>query len=213
VCAHSRYLELKEVEYDKNKEQLGLAKHTRSEAFCLILYRSSDGKQEEHVWNGRDGGAPSMIYARDGATPLQRADSPLPEYMGPGYHPKLGTRMFVDRSFAKLVALKHQLVRGEWGNPEFQRIVVASLVRKLGPRPSPLAIAHHLTACEYERYRSREVDTVVVDEHELARLKGLRAYSASISMLNESRELSNAKRNGSVRHRRAEAARRVETHS
>ena len=121
--------------------------------------------------------------------------------------------MFVDRSFAKLVALKQQLVKGEWDNPEFQRIVVASLVRKLGPRPSPLAIAHHLATCEYERYRSQEVDTVVVDEHELARLKGLRAHSASISTLNELRELTNAKRNGSVRRRRAKAARRVETHS
>ena len=68
-----------------------MVKHTHSEAFCLILYRSSDGKQEEHVWNGRDGSAPSMIYARDGATVLQRADSPLAEYVGPDYHPSSAT--------------------------------------------------------------------------------------------------------------------------
>ena len=189
-----------------------MVKHTYSEAFCLILYRSSD-KQEEHVWNGRDGSAPSMIYARDGATVLQRADSPLAEYLGPRYHPKIGDRMFVDRSFAKLVALKQQLVKCEWDNPEFQRIVVASLVRKLGPRPSPLAIAHHLATCEYERYRSPEIDTVVVDEHELAELKDSRAHSASISTLNELPEFTTAKRKGSVRRRRAEKPRRVETHS
>ena len=190
-----------------------MVKHTYSEAFCLILYRSADGKQEEQVWNGRDCSASSMIYARDGATELQRADSPLAEYLGPAYHPKIGDRMLVDRSFAKLVALKQQLVKCEWDNPEFQRIVVASLVRKLGLRPGPLAIAHHLATCEYERYRSPEVDTVVVDEHEWARLKGLRAHSASISTLNELRDFNNAKRNGSVRRRRAKLARRVETHS
>jgi hypothetical protein len=154
-----------------------------------------------------------MIYARDGATVLHRADSPLAEYLGPRYHPTIGDRIFVDPPFAKLVALKEQLVNSAWDNPEFQRVVVASLIRKLGPRPGPLAIAHHLATCEYERHRSREVDTVVVDEHELARLKGLRAHSASISTLNELRELTNAKRIGSVRRRRAEAARRVETHS
>jgi hypothetical protein len=190
-----------------------LVKHTHSEAFCLILYRSSDGKQEEHVWNARDGSAPAMIYARDGGIVLQRADSPPAEYVGPAYRPEIGDRMLVDRSFAKLVAVKQQLVHGEWDNPEFQRIVVASLVRKLGARPSPLAIAHHLATCEYERYRSQEVDTVVVDDHELARLKGLRAHSASISTLNELRDLTNAKRNGSARRRRVKLPRRVETHS
>jgi hypothetical protein len=188
-----------------------LVKHTYSEAFCRILYRSSDGEQEEHIWNGRDGIAPLMIYARDATTVLHREDLPLAEYLGPRYHPTIGDRIFVDCSFAKIVALKQQLVKGEWDNPEFQRIVVASLVRKLGPRPGPLAIAHHLATCEYERHRSQEVDTVVVDEHELARLKELRAQSASISMFNELRELTNAKRNGSVRRRRAKAARRVET--
>ena len=191
-----------------------MVKHTHSEAFCLILYRSSDGEQEEHLWNGRDGSAPSMIYARDGATVLQRADLPLPDYVGPDYHPKLGDRMFVDRSFAQLVALKHQLVKDEWNNPEFQRIVVGSLLSSLGPRLETLAIAHHLAACEYARYRSQEVGTVVVDDHDLARLKELRAQVASISTPNELRDLTNAKRNGSGRRRhRAEAARRIETHS
>jgi hypothetical protein len=190
-----------------------LIKHTHSEAFCLILYRSIDGKREEHIWNARDGIAPSMIYAYGTTIPLHRADSPLAEYVGLAYHPKLGDRMFVDRPFAKLVALKQQLVKGEWDNPEFQRIVVASLVRKLGPDPSPRAIAHHLATCEYERYRSREVDTVMVDERELARLKGLRVHSASISTLNELHDLTTAKRNGSVRRRRAKTASRVETHS
>jgi hypothetical protein len=192
---------------------MALIKHTHSEAFCLILYRSSDGTQEEQVWNGRDSVAPSMIYARDAATPLQRADSPPAEYLGPDHRPKLGDRMFVDRSFAKLVALKQQLVKGAWDNPEFQRMVVASLVRKLGARPSPLAIAHHLATCEFARYRSQEVDTVVVDEHEWARLKESRAHSASISALYELRDLTSAKRNGSVRRHRAQAARRLETHS
>ena len=149
-----------------------MVNHTYSDAFCLIRYRSSDGKHEEHLWNCREGKAPSMIYARDTATPLQRAESYRDEYVGPGYRPKIGDRMFVDRPFAKLVAVKQRLVDGEWDNPEFQRIVVASLVRRLGPRPSPLAIAHHLAACEHERYRSNEIDTVVVDEHELAGLKG-----------------------------------------
>jgi hypothetical protein len=190
-----------------------LIKHTYFDAFCLILYRSTDGKQEEHIWNGRDGIAPSVIYARDGTTPLQRADCALAEYRGPNYRPNIGDRMFADRPFAKLVALKRQLVKDEWDNPEFQRIVVASLISKLGPCPSPLAIAHHLATCEHARYRSREVDTVVVDDHELARLNGLRAQSASISTLNELRDLTNAKRNGSVRRRRAKLARRIETHS
>ena len=109
--------------------------------------------------------------------------------------------------------MKLQLVNGEWDNPEFQRIVVASLVRKLGPRPSPLAIAHHLAACEHERYRSDEIDTVVVDEHELARLKGSKAQPASSSAINEVREITNAKRNGYIRRQRAPTVRRIETRS
>jgi hypothetical protein len=154
-----------------------------------------------------------MIYARDGATVLQQANVPLAEYRGPGYQPELGDRMFVDRSFARLVALKQQLVKDEWDNPEFQRIVVAGLVKTLGPRPSPLAIAHHLAACEHERYRSNEIDTVVVDEHELARLKGSKAQPASLSAINETREITNAKRSGYIRRQRAPIVRRIETRS
>jgi hypothetical protein len=186
-----------------------LVEHTYSEAFCLILYRSIDGKEEEHIWNGRDGIAPAMIYARDAVTVLQRADSPLAGYVGPAYQPKIGDRMFVDRSLAKLVARKQQLVKGEWDNPEFQRIVIASLMSKLGARPSPPAVAHHLATCEYERLRLREAEIVIVDERELARLQGSQAHPAPISTLNKLR----AKRNASVRSHRAKVARRIETHS
>jgi hypothetical protein len=118
-----------------------LVQHIHSEAFCLIVYCSADGKLKEEIWNGRDGGVPSMIHGRDGAMILRREDSKV-QYLGPNYQPASGDRMFVALGFDQLLARKLRLIKSEWSNPEFQRIVVASLVLRLGARPSPLMIAN-----------------------------------------------------------------------
>jgi hypothetical protein len=147
------------------------AKHVHAEAFCLITYRSADGRLEEQIWNSRDRATPFVVYARDTETPLQYVHSWIGQYSA-SQPPKIGDRIFVDMTLESVIAYKQRMIESEWENPEFQRIVVKSLVRKLGNNPSPLSIAQHLAECEVERYRSPGPELIVVDESVLEWLKG-----------------------------------------
>jgi len=146
------------------------AKPIHAEAFCLITYCSADGKFEEQIWNSREGPTPCVVYARDAQTPLQHvhsqggtssASQPL----------RIGDRIFVDMTLVNAIAHKQRMVENEWENPEFQRIVVKSLVCKLGNNPSPLSIAQHLAQCEFEHYGPPGPELIVVDESVLERLR------------------------------------------
>ena len=147
------------------------AKRVHAEAFRLITYRSADGRLEELIWNSRDGATPSVVYARDAETPLQRAHSRIGQYSA-SQQPRIGDRIFVNMTLENVIAYKWRMVESDWANPEFQRIVVESLVRKLGNSPSPLSIAQHLAECQFERYRSPGTELIVVNESVLEWLKG-----------------------------------------
>ncbi len=64
------------------------AKPVHAGAFCLITYRSADGRLEERIWNSRDGIKPFMVYARDGETPLQHAHSRIDQYSASQQSPR-----------------------------------------------------------------------------------------------------------------------------
>lgn len=70
--------------------------HQWAEAFCLMEYVSSDGREVEFVWNSRDGIAPYIIQSRLG-TDLFHVRRYLDRYV-PDFRPQPGARIIVDCS-------------------------------------------------------------------------------------------------------------------
>jgi hypothetical protein len=152
------------------------AKQVHAKAYCLVKYRSTDGMLEEQIWNSRGSAAPFVVYARNAKRPLLRAHS-WTGRSSASRQPRIGDRIFVDTTLADVTAYKRRMVESEWGNPEFQRIIVKSLVRKLGDNPSPLSIAQHLAKCHFQRYPPPGPELIVVGESVLEWLKGESAES------------------------------------
>jgi len=155
------------------------AKQIHTDGLCLITYRSAEGVIEEQIWSGRGRAAPSMVYARDTETPLLRVNAEVTESSA-SHQPSIGDRIFVDTTLDRMIARKRRMVESEWKNPEFQRIVVQSLVGKLGNNPSPLLIAQHLAEWEFERYQSPGTELIIVSESVLERLRRERLQSPPI---------------------------------
>lgn len=68
--------------------------YLRSDAFVVMLFQSTDGRETEEVWNSRDGATPYTITLRSGAAAVHvQWSSMVPR---PGYVPPPGSRVFVD---------------------------------------------------------------------------------------------------------------------
>lgn len=67
--------------------------YNHAEAFCLMLYRSDDGTEEEVIWNSRDGVTPFVITLRSGKQ-ATHVDWHLDQRV-PDFQPHPGERMFV----------------------------------------------------------------------------------------------------------------------
>jgi hypothetical protein len=63
------------------------------EAFCLMLYRSEDGLEEELIWNSRDGVTPFAVSSRDGERMLNHVDWHKDRRI-PDFAPPPGSRYF-----------------------------------------------------------------------------------------------------------------------
>jgi hypothetical protein len=159
-----------------------LAKHIRADALRLITSRNAEVKFKNQIWNGRDGAAPFAVYARNAETRLLNVDSA--DQSSTSQPPSTGDRIFADttleKTLEKMIARKRRMVESEWKNPEFQRIVVQSLVRKLGDNPSPLLIAQHLAECEFERYQPPGTKLIIVSDSAPERLRRERLRSLPI---------------------------------
>jgi hypothetical protein len=154
-------------------------KQIHTDAPSLITYRSAEGKLEEQIWNGRNRAAPFVVDARDAETPLPSVNSEVSESSA-SQQPNAGDRIFADATMESMIARKRRMVESEWKNPEFQRIVVKSLVRKLGDNPSPLLIAQHLAECEFERHRSPGIRLIMVSDSVPERLRRERLQSPPV---------------------------------
>jgi hypothetical protein len=155
-----------------------LAKHIRADALRLITSRNAEVKFKNQIWNGRDRAAPFAVYARNAETRLLNVDSA--DQSLTSQPPSTGDRIFADTTLEKMIARKRRMVESEWKNPEFQRIVVQSLVRKLGDNPSPLLIAQHLAECEFERYQPPGTKLIIVSDSAPERLRRERLRSLPI---------------------------------
>jgi hypothetical protein len=107
------------------------AKPIQTDALCRITYSSAKGKLERQIRNGRNRAAPLVVYAPDAETPLLHVNSVVGQF-SPSPQLSAAERIFVDTTLENMIARKRRMVESEWKNPEFQRIVVQSLVRKLG---------------------------------------------------------------------------------
>lgn len=80
-----------------NKEEIKMQQHKmkHAEAFCLMTYKCDSCKEEEELWNSRDGVTPFIIGCRQCGGESShinfRADKFLPKYT-----PFIGQRIFVD---------------------------------------------------------------------------------------------------------------------
>ena len=70
-------------------------KYKHREAFCLMLYRSKDGSEEETLWNSRDGVTPFGIESRTTGNMLYH-DEWNKDKATPDFQPPSGMRVFVD---------------------------------------------------------------------------------------------------------------------
>jgi hypothetical protein len=151
------------------------AKHIHTDALRLIMSRNAEAKFKKQTWNRRDRAAPFSVYARNTETPLLTVGSV--GQSSTSQQPSIDDRIFADTTLEKMIARKRRMVESEWKNPEFQRIVVQSLVHKLGDNPSPLLIAQHLAECEFERYRPPGTKLIVVSDSVPERLRRARLRS------------------------------------
>lgn len=99
-------------------------KYQHREAFCLMLYRSDDGLDEETLWNSRDGVTPFMITTPNGKPMAHiewNRDICIPDFV-----PTPGMRIFVDATLDLVTPeLKKYVERifsehagGYWDTPE-----------------------------------------------------------------------------------------------
>lgn len=86
------------------------------EAYCLMRYRTDDGRTEELIWNSRDGVTPFICTHRDGRQ-MQHIDwaSDVPS---PAHTPKPGDLVFMDMTeeFAGEAAARN--VERWWNDPK-----------------------------------------------------------------------------------------------
>lgn len=155
------------------------AKRILTDTRCPVTYRRAEGTLEEQISNGRNRAAPFVVRARDAETTLLRVNSEVSESSA-RQQPNVGERIFAAATLKTIIARKRRMVESEWNNPEFQRIVVQSLVRKLGDNPSPLLIAQHLAECEFERYRSSVRKVIIVSDSVVEQLRRGQAQSPPI---------------------------------
>ena len=155
------------------------AKRILTDTRCPVTYRRAEGTLEVQISNGRNRAAPFVVHARDAETTLLRVNSEVSESSA-RQQPNVGERIFAAATLKTIIARKRRMVESEWNNPEFQRIVVQSLVRKLGDNPSPLLIAQHLAECEFERYRSSVRKVIIVSDSVVEQLRRGQAQSPPI---------------------------------
>jgi hypothetical protein len=68
--------------------------YLRADAFVVLLYRSTDGREREEVWNSRDGVTPYVITLRTGVSATHVEWSSM--VARPDFVPPPGSRVFVD---------------------------------------------------------------------------------------------------------------------
>lgn len=87
--------------------------YVHKEAFCLMTYRADDGsKEEEVIWNSRDGVTPFVITLRSGKEARHvdwHLDRCVPDHM-----PPLGSRIFVDLTAPRARELARRNAERYW---------------------------------------------------------------------------------------------------
>jgi hypothetical protein len=85
--------------------------HNHVEAFCLMTYRN-EARDEEIIWNSRDGVTPFVVSLRDGSE-AEHAEWNKDEY-APAHVPGVGDRIFVTATQAIIRRGKAALVDRFW---------------------------------------------------------------------------------------------------
>lgn len=83
------------------------------EAFCLMLYRTDDGSEEEWIWNSRDGVTPYSVLTRDKKKEMRHVEFHRDRCV-PDHVPQPGDRIFVDMTLEKARAIARERVAHHW---------------------------------------------------------------------------------------------------
>lgn len=88
--------------------------HQYKEAFCLMLYRDTQGN-EEVIWNSRNGVTPFTVQSKQGSM----ADHVewYRDRCDPDYDPPIGSRVFVDQTEERAREQASVYVDKQWDQP------------------------------------------------------------------------------------------------
>lgn len=90
-------------------------KHEHAEAFMVMTYQSDDKRDDERIWNSRDGVTPFVIILRNGKQArhvMWEMDSYEPEHK-----PEIGDRIFVDMTEERAKVLALEIADRDWESP------------------------------------------------------------------------------------------------
>ena len=104
------------------------------EAFCLMTYKSDDGREAEVIWNSRDGVTPFVITLKSGRA--GRHVEWHKDAYAPAHRPKVGDRIFrnMTRAEAKVIA-ERVFERMDMTPVEFQINILMTEIYNKGQAP------------------------------------------------------------------------------